>query len=207
MCRPALENVFSSGWHLHQSLIDSKSGKNLFASDGTDPLSGFGLHYVGGLLEHADVASVFATPTINGYKRYRPQTLAPDRISWGIGNRGSMIRVCGAPGDAVAHIENRDGEPAANPYLYIASQVIAGRDGVVKAKDPGPPSDTPYSTDAPGLPASLIDAVTALDENTLYRSVLGDEFINYICTIKRAEIGRFLSEVTDWEQRVYFQAF
>ncbi|MEM7424901.1 MAG: glutamine synthetase family protein [Pseudomonadota bacterium] len=207
MCRPALENVFSSGWHLHQSLVDTASGANLFASDGTAPLSEPGLHYVGGLLAHADAASAFTTPTINGYKRYRPQTLAPDRISWGIDNRGSMIRVCGAPGNQTSHIENRAGEPAANPYLYAVSQLVAGRSGIETRTDPGPPSDMPYSAEAPGLPASLNDAIAALDNSTLYRSALGDEFIDYFCTIKRAEISRFLSEVTDWEQREYFQAF
>ncbi len=207
MCRPALENVFSSGWHLHQSLVDSESGMNLFASDGSACLSDTGLHFMGGLLDNAAAASVFTTPTINGYKRYRPHTLAPDRISWGIDNRGSMIRVCGTPGQASSHIENRAGEPAANPYLYIASQLIAGRDGMAKTLDPGPPCDLPYSAEAPGLPASLMEAVAALDKSALYRDALGDDFVDYICTIKRAEISRFLSEVTDWEQREYFQAF
>ena len=207
MCRPALDNVFSSGWHLHQSLTEASSGGNLFASDGAAPLSPTGHHYVGGLLEHAAAASVFTTPTINGYKRYRPQTLAPDRISWGLDNRGSMIRVCGLPGDASTHIENRAGEPAANPYLYAASQLATGLDGLAKQTDPGPPSDTPYSGDATRLPASLIEAVAELEDSRLFRSAFGDELVDYICTIKKAEIGRFLSEVTDWEQREYVQTF
>lgn len=207
MCRPALPNVFSSGWHLHQSITDPSTGANLFASDGSAPLSETGNHYVGGLLEHASAGSVFTTPTINGYKRYRPHTLAPDRISWGLDNRGSMIRVCGQPGDPTTHIENRAGEPAANPYLYAASQLAAGLDGLSKGTDPGAPSDTPYHADAPRLPVSLMDAVTALEASELYRSAFGQDFVDYICTIKKAEISRFLSEVTDWEQREYFQSF
>ena len=117
MCRPALENIFSSGWHLHQSVVDAKSGENLFAGTNGEVLSEMGRHFTGGLLAHAPASSVFTTPTLNGYKRYQPHTLAPDRISWGCDNRGSMIRVCGQPGDASSHIENRAGEPAANPYL------------------------------------------------------------------------------------------
>ncbi len=207
MCRPALENIFSSGWHLHQSVVDAKSGKNLFAGTEGGILSEMGRHFTGGLLAHAPAASVFTTPTLNGYKRYQPHTLAPDRISWGCDNRGSMIRVCGQPGDASSHIENRAGEPAANPYLYLASQVLAGMDGVNSKRDPGPPCDEPYSADAEKLPGSLMAAVTELKNSSFYRSTLGDEFVDYLTTIKQAECDRFLSQVTDWEQREYFQAF
>lgn len=80
MCRPGLPNMFSSGWHLHQSLIEKRSGKNAFVSnDGKNALSQLGMHYLAGLLAHARAAAAFTTPTINGYKRYRAYSLAPDR--------------------------------------------------------------------------------------------------------------------------------
>ncbi|MEM1200784.1 MAG: glutamine synthetase, partial [Pseudomonadota bacterium] len=145
--------------------------------------------------------------TINGYKRYQPHTLAPDRISWGRDNRGSMIRFCGQPGDAACHIENRAGEPAANPYLYLTSQILSGMDGAKQKTDPGPPSDEPYSVEADKLPGSLMEAVAALKNSSFYRSSLDDEFVDYLTTIKQAECERFLSRVTDWEQREYFQTF
>src|SRR4029079_6289978 len=69
MCRPKLPNVMSSGWHLHQSLVRNK--KNAFAGE-KDDLSDAGKQWLAGLLEHARGASAFSTPTINGYKRYRP---------------------------------------------------------------------------------------------------------------------------------------
>lgn len=207
MCRPALENIFSSGWHLHQSVVDAKTGKNLFAGAEGEVLSEIGRHFVGGVLAHAPASSAFTTPTLNGYKRYQPHTLAPDRISWGYDNRGSMIRVCGQPGDASSHIENRAGEPAANPYLYLASQILSGMDGVATQRDPGPPSDEPYSADAEKLPGSLMAAVTELKNSSFYRDSLGDEFVDYLVTLKQAECDRFLSQVTDWEQREYFQTF
>ena len=81
---------------------------------------------------------MFTTPTINGYKRYRPYSLAPDRAIWGRDNRGVMLRVLGGPGDAATRIENRIGEPAANPYLYLASQILSGLDGLDRKLDPGP---------------------------------------------------------------------
>src|SRR2546430_5111759 len=76
MCRPKLPNVMSSGWHLHQSL--RKNGINAFVSDKED-LSEVGKAYLAGLLAHARASSALSTPTINGYKRYRPYSLAPDR--------------------------------------------------------------------------------------------------------------------------------
>ncbi|MEQ8662046.1 MAG: glutamine synthetase, partial [Gammaproteobacteria bacterium] len=66
MTRPALPNFFSSGWHLHMSLVDAATQRNLFA-DEHEPLSALGQQFVAGLLEHAAAGSIFATPTINGY--------------------------------------------------------------------------------------------------------------------------------------------
>jgi glutamine synthetase len=208
MCRPGLPNLFSSGWHLHQSLRDRTSGRNAFTpSREAEALTPLGRHFVGGLLAHARAASVFTTPTINGYKRYKPYTLAPDRVTWGRDNKGAMIRVVGGPDDPGTRLENRVGEPAANPYLYMASQIITGMDGVEKGRDPGEPTDEPYAARATPLPQSLTEALAALREDTLFREKMGDTFIDYIITLKEFEINRFLSEVTDWEHREYFEMF
>ena len=210
MCRPKLPNVFASGWHLHQSIVSRASGENLFMANETakevgEPLSAFGRAYLAGLLDHARASTVFTTPTINGYKRYRSYSLAPDRAIWGRDNRGVMIRVLGGAGDAATRLENRIGEPAANPYLYMASQILSGLDGVDRKLDPGPSADTPYETKAPLLPKSLRDAVSALKDDPFFREKLGAEFVDYYTHIKNAEIDRFLSEVTDWEHREYFE--
>jgi glutamine synthetase len=208
MCRPKLPNVFASGWHLHQSLVSRANGENAFmAKDGGAPLSAFGRHYLAGLLKHARASAVFTTPTINGYKRYRTYSLAPDRAIWGRDNRGVMIRVLGAANDTATRLENRIGEPAANPYLYMASQILSGLDGVDRALDPGPSADTPYETQAPLLPKTLREAVTALKDDAFFRDALGAEFVDYYVHIKNAEIERFQAEVSDWEQREYFEMF
>ncbi|RZI38195.1 glutamine synthetase, partial [Herbaspirillum sp. HC18] len=112
MCRPKLPNVFASGWHLHQSLVSRSTGENAFMAKDNSVLSPFGKHYLAGLIEHARASTVFTTPTINGYKRYRSYSLAPDRAIWGRDNRGVMIRVLGGPGEAATRLENRIGEPA-----------------------------------------------------------------------------------------------
>jgi glutamine synthetase len=208
MCRPRIPNVMSSGWHLHQSLVDRKSGANVFmASRQGELLSNAGRHFLGGLLAHARASSVFTTPTHNGYKRFRSHSLAPDRVAWGHDNRGVMVRVLGGAGDTATRLENRVGEPAANPYLYMASQVLAGLDGMERGLDPGPSADAPYDMKAQFLPKSLGEAVAVLRADTFFREKLGSDFVDYLLTIKDAEIARFLAEVTDWEHREYFEAF
>ena len=206
MCRPHIPNTLSSGWHLHQSLIDTKSRANAFAAP-DDILSTLGRTFLAGLLTHARAAAAFTTPTLNGYKRYRPYALAPDRAIWAHDNRGVMVRVLGAPGDASSHLENRVGEPAANPYLYMAAQIVAGLDGMARKLDPGPSADTPYETAAEPLPKSLGQALDALRASACFREAFGDPFVDYYLAIKDAEIARFESEVTDWEQREYFDLF
>jgi glutamine synthetase len=208
MCRPKLPNVFASGWHLHQSLVSRADGRNAFmATDGNESLSPLARNYLAGLLAHARAATVFTTPTINGYKRYRSYSLAPDRAIWGRDNRGVMIRVLGATNDPATRLENRVGEPAANPYLYMASQIFSGLDGVDRKLDPPLSADTPYETKADLLPKSLREAVYALDDDPFFREQLGAAFVDYYVTIKNAEIERFQAEVSDWEQREYFEMF
>jgi glutamine synthetase len=207
MARPKLANVLSSGWHLHQSLRDRGSGANAFTSHDREPLSRAGRGFLAGLLAHARAAAAFTTPTINGYKRYRSYSLAPDRAIWGRDNRGVMIRVLGGPGDAAARLENRVGEPAANPYLYMASQIVTGLDGMARMLDPGPSADAPYETRAELLPKTLEEALAALRADACLTEGFGKTFIDYYLRIKEAELARYHFEVTEWEQREYFELF
>jgi glutamine synthetase len=208
MCRPKLPNIFASGWHLHQSIARRGNGENVFmAKDGGELLSDFGKAYLAGLLQHARASTVFSTPTINGYKRYRSYSLAPDRAIWGRDNRGVMIRVLGGATDPATRLENRIGEPAANPYLYMASQILAGLDGIDCKLAPPASADTPYETKAELLPKSLREAVFALQADPFFRAALGAEFVDYYVHIKNAEIERFEAEVSDWEHREYFEMF
>jgi glutamine synthetase len=177
-----------------------------------------GRAFVGGLIKHAAPCTAFATPTVNGYRRFRPNSLAPDRATWCRDHRGVLIRVLGGQGDAATRLENRIGEPSANPYLYILSQIIAGLDGVERSLDPGPQDDEPYNAQRPTLPASLPAALDALERDVLFRTQLGDVFVDYFVKLKRNEAGRFAQwledtgtaagdEPTEWEQNEYFDFF
>jgi glutamine synthetase len=208
MSRPLLPNVTSSGWHLHESLQDLNTGGNVFTSPDDQVLSEVGRQFAAGLLEHAIPMTVFSTPTINGYKRFRPYSFAPTNVSWAFENRGAMLRVQGQPGDPGAHLENRLGEPAANPYLYMAANIAAGLDGIRHRTMPPPLVESdPYLSPAPRLPTSLWEAVDALDQDTFFRAAFGPEIVDYLIMMKRAEVTRFLSMVTDWEQNEYFEFF
>lgn len=207
MCRPKIPNGAASGWHMHQSLT-GRDGANLFmpTAPGED-LSPIGRHYLAGLLAHARGAAALAAPTINAYRRYRAYSLAPDRAVWGRDNRGAMVRMIGGFGDAATRLENRSGEPAANPYLFLASQVLSGLDGIARRLEPGPAADVPYETEAPALPRSLREAIEALMEDEVLVEGLGAGFASYYHRIKDAEIRRFEAEVTEWEHREYFDLF
>jgi glutamine synthetase len=117
-----------------------------------------------------------------------------------------MLRVMGGPGDPATRIENRIGEPGANPYLYFASQIHAGLDGMQRKLALPAASQNPYDDKdkAPALPRSLAEAVGHLKASQAMRGALGSAFVDYYCRIKEAEIARFNLEVSEWEHREYF---
>ncbi|MFP6749110.1 MAG: glutamine synthetase, partial [Alphaproteobacteria bacterium] len=196
----------ASGWHLHQSLVDGDGG-NLFMPEGEAPISKLGGHWIAGLLQHAAASCLFSTPTVNGYKRYRPFALAPDRIQWGRDNKGAMIRALAREGYQDSRIENRVGEPAANPYLYFTSQILSGLDGIERQLPVPDPVERPYDNDAVALPKSLLEAIEALEQSSFYRASLGGPYVDYLTRIKRAEWDRYLAAVSEWEEREYFSLF
>src|ERR1700761_9277920 len=155
MCRHKFATVFASGWHVDQSLVSRADGTNAFmATDGNETLSPLARNYLAGLLAHARASTVFTTPTINGYKRYRSYSLAPDRAIWGRDNRGVMIRVLGGANDAATRLANRGVEPR-------------------------PAADTPYEAQATKLPKSRGEAVAALKDDPFFRDAFGAAFVDY----------------------------
>ena len=204
MCRPNLENAAASGWHLHQSVCDLSSGANLMIPDDAGQISDTASAWIAGLLEHAAESCLLTTPTINGYKRYQPHQLAPDRIQWGRDNRGAMVRGLMNPGDPASRIENRVAETTANPYYYFASQILCGLHGIERGLRAPDPVETPYDADVPQLPDSLLTAIELFEGSDFYRAALGDVFVDYLARIRRAEWFRYHKAVSEWEQAEYF---
>jgi glutamine synthetase len=219
MCRPPFPEIISSGWHLHQSLVDKASGRNAFmreapasgstAQDANQTLSDVGTHYLAGLLDHARATAVFCTPTVNGFGRFRPNALAPQSVLWGRDNRGAMLRLVGTCGDAGTRIENRVGEPTANPYLYFASQIHAGLDGIERRLQPPPATESPYGDAAERVPTSLTEALDALRADEAITQAFGEDFVDYFVRLKQSEAARHeqAEDKTEFQRREYFSRF
>lgn len=219
VCRPPFPNAMASGWHLHQSLVDIARGENAFstaqpasgstAHDAGQTLSTAGTHWLAGLLAHARGSAVFCAPTINAYARFAGATMAPQAVTWGRDNRGAMLRVLGHCASAATRIENRIGEPCANPYLYMAAQIHAGLDGLSRRLVPPRATTSPYGDGALRLPVSLGEALTALREDEALVRAFTPEVVDWLVRIKQSELARHdaATDSAAWQAREYFSRF
>jgi glutamine synthetase len=180
-------------------------GTNAFA-DPSAPygLSATGRHAIAGVLAHAPALAALANPTINSYKRFGPDTLAPWLIDWGLDNRSTMVRIPPERGSG-SRLELRLGDASANPYLLIAGTIAAALLGVLAGEEPPAPLEG-YGYDttrSPVLPMSLPAALDALEADTALTEVLGKDFTTSYLAYKRDEVARFQRHVTDWEFTEY----
>jgi glutamine synthetase len=195
-----------SGTHLHVSL--NRDERNAFDAPGEgDGVSAELRAFTAGVLLHAAGLMAFLNPTINAYRRIQPDSLAPTHANWGWDNRTTFIRVPRQRGDAT-RIEIRVGDGAANPYLAIAAVLAAGAHGVREGLTPPPPVDgDAYRADreliGPALPASLDAALEALADDTVLQRALGAQIVETFLAVKRSEIERHRTWVSDWEIAEY----
>jgi glutamine synthetase len=217
MSLPRIDGFDPSGWHLHQSIMDSRSGRNVFSVSGnTDGISTVGRRYVEGLLARARDYCLLSVPTVNGYRRLRPDfSLSPTRIGASFEDRSVMVRVLGGGGSST-HVENRLGEPAANPYLTIASQLSAGLEGMASASGAMPSASGAMPSAVATVPQSLAEALDAFRDGGA-AELLGKPLALCLAKLKESEVARFEAwrarheppeaEVTEWEQREYFETY
>lgn len=199
-----------SGLHCHLQLW--KGSKNLFGNpDGT--LTDTGLHFVAGLMHHAQAITAFANPSINSFKRLVPGFEAPVHISWGYLNRSALIRIPLFTKTENAAVEFRSPDPLANPYLLFTVLLSAGLDGIEqKSKVPDPIVEDVYHLPPKRLsqlkirqlPDSLRGALQALQEDEVIRGALGFEFCDLYQKIREKEWYQYThSIVTDAEWEWY----
>ena len=193
-----------SGFHLHFSTLDG-DGRPLFDDPGgEDGLSAVARHAIAGVLAHAPALAALLNPTVNSYKRFGADTLAPWLIDWGLDNRSAMIRIPPERGRA-ARVEVRLGDASANPYLAVAALLGAAYLGI-RDKLETPPKLEGYGYDptkADRLPGDLGAAIGALEADHALRELLGAPFVGAFVAYKRNELERFSRWVTDWEFREY----
>lgn len=195
-----------SGTHLHISL--NRDDRNGFdAPDGDHGTSVELGAFIAGVLEHAAALMAFLNPTVNAYRRIQPDSLAPTHANWGWDNRATFIRIPPERGGAT-RVEIRVGDGAANPYLAIAAVLLAGAAGIQQGlTPPAPVSGDAYRADpaviGPALPHSLEHALDALAHDALLTEGLGEAIVSTFTAMKRFELERYRSWVSDWDIAEY----
>ncbi|WP_060903489.1 glutamine synthetase family protein [Streptomyces europaeiscabiei] len=203
MAKP-FNDAGGSGFHLHVSCDDERGHNTFDDPSGRYGLSETGRHAIAGVLAHAPALAALANPTVNSYKRFGPDTLAPWLIDWGLDNRSAMVRIPPERGSG-ARLELRLGDASANPYLLIAGTLAAALLGVRAGEEPPAPLEG-YGYDtarAAVLPMSLPAALDLLEADTALTEILGKDFTTSYLTYKRDEVERFQRHVTDWEFTEY----
>lgn len=193
-----------SGFHLHFSALTDDGAAAFDDPLGAHGLSDTGRSAIAGVLQHAPAIAALCNPTINSYKRFGPDTLAPWLIDWGLDNRSAMVRIPPERGMA-SRLELRLGDATANPYLAIAATLAAAYLGIKSKAELGSPLEG-YGYDetkAPRLPSSLGASLDALEADQELTEILGLTFVNSFVAYKRNELERFSRWVTDWESREY----
>jgi len=203
MAKP-FNDAGGSGFHLHFSTWNEDEAALFDDPDDEFGLSKTARAAIAGVLAHAPALAAVANPTVNSYKRFGPDTLAPWLIDWGLDNRSAMVRIPPERGRA-ARLELRLGDATANPYLIIAGLLTAAYLGIRDGLDaPAPLVGYGYDpSKAARLPGDLGSALDALEADSDFAEVLGPDFVATFLDYKRNEIQRFAQWVTDWEFREY----
>lgn len=195
--------------HFHISLWDRETNKNVFL----DPEDEMGLSstaksFIEGILTHARALMPTIDPTPNCYRRLKPNTFAPSKVSWGIEDRSSMVRVK-ATHDDRTHLEVRAASGLSNPYLAAAGVLAAGLLGVKKQLSLRSTGDCPGedNPDFPWLPQNLSEALDSLATDSEMKELLGAEFVRVFDRVKRFELDRFDRHISDWEINEYLEVY
>lgn len=204
--------TYGCGMHVHLNLKDSAKGVNLFYDKNKDYfLSDIARHFIAGLLKHARGLAGITNPSVNSYKRLVPGWEAPVYISWGFGNRSSLLRIPEGNPKAM-RIETRNPDSSCNPYLAYAAILAAGLDGFRnKIEPPAFINDniyalTPNEKFAKGigdLPGDLKEALEAFEADEVLCEAFGDTFVKKFLDIKRKDVKEFATTVHSWELEKY----
>ena len=203
------KNLAGSCSHLHLSLFDLATGKNLFldASD-KDGMSALMKSFTQGILDHAPAAQAIWNPTPNCYRRIRPHTFAPSNVSWGVEDRSASVRIK-ASKDKRQHLEVRIPSALSNPYLTAAATLAAGLLGVKAGSKLAPERAGLKEADAsfPKLPTEMHEALAALAADTALVEAIGPEFVRVFTTVKNAELSRMREDIPAVETNEYFELY
>ncbi|MEN0087981.1 MAG: glutamine synthetase family protein [Pseudomonadota bacterium] len=197
MAKP-IQNQPGSAMHIHQSVLDRATGRNIFTdADGQD--TALFRTFIGGLQLYMPAAISLVAPYVNSYRRLIQSASAPVNMAWGVDNRTAGLRVPVSDPDA-RRVENRVPSSDANPYLAIAASLACGYLGMTQEIMANSPTEETVNEDDISLPRGLLEAVTGLEACEPLKQVLGTRFVNTYAAIKRLEYETFMQVISPWER-------
>jgi len=197
MAKPMADEP-GSAMHIHQSVVDAKTGRNIFSSADGSPAKHF-YHYIGGLQKYLPASMALLAPYVNSYRRIVRHTAAPINLQWGQDNRTVGIRVPHSDAQS-RRLENRVVGADANPYVALAVTLACGFLGMVEEIEPGPEQKGSAYNDDYQLPRSLSEALRDLHETPALHDVLGENFIVVYSAVKALEYAEFMKVISPWER-------
>ncbi|WP_371054756.1 glutamine synthetase family protein [Rhodosalinus sp. K401] len=197
MAKP-IEDEPGSAMHIHHSVIDAGTGRNLFAGPQGGETDAF-FNFLGGLQKHLPSAIAIFAPYVNSYRRYVKDHAAPINLEWGRDNRTTGLRIPISEPQA-RRVENRLAGMDCNPYLGIAASLAAGYIGLVNEDWPSKQFRGDAYEGEGDIPRVLGDALDLFDEAEALREVLGPEFCRVYSVVKRTEYEEFLQVISPWER-------
>jgi glutamine synthetase len=187
-----------SAMHIHQSIVDAKTGSNIFSDDEGKATPLFEA-YIAGLQKYLPSSMSLFAPNVNSYRRITRYNMAPINVQWGLDNRTAGLRVPFSEPQA-RRIENRLGGADANPYLAIAASLACGYLGMIEGLKPTEPItgsayELPFS-----LPMTLADALAMLRGCKPLVEVFGERFVAAYGAVKENEYETFSRVISSWER-------
>jgi glutamine synthetase len=192
------ENEPGSSMHIHQSVLDAKTGKNVFA-DRNGKHSKLFLNHIGGLQRYMAAALALCAPNVNSYRRLVPDSDAPTNVHWAIDNRTVSLRVPSSDPSNL-RIENRVPGADANPYLAFAASLACGYLGMVERIKPSDPVEGSAYRYAHTLPISLDEALDKLNYTKSLKQALGEKFAVAYRDVKFEEMQHYRRVISSWER-------
>ncbi len=200
MAKP-LAHTPGSSMHIHQSLVDIASGRNVFSDEQGRATDTFH-HFIGGLQACLADFTVLFAPNVNSYQRLCHPYASPNNACWSHDNRAAGLRIP-ASSPVARRVENRLPGADANPYLAIAASLAAGLHGIEQQIAPTPAIQGEFEVpEHLSLPCTLHAALQRLKHSALAHELFGSEFIEGYIATKTLELSDFLDEITPWERRV-----
>ena len=192
------ENEPGSSMHIHQSVLNLKTGKNVFAGKDGKPSKLF-LNHIGGLQRYLAAALPLFAPNVNSYRRLVPESDAPTNVHWAIDNRTVSLRVPSSD-SANLRVENRVPGADSNPYLAFAASLACGYLGMTERIKPTDPVQGSAYRYAHTLPISLDDALDKLNYTKPLKLALGEKFVEAYNDVKLQEMQHYRKVISSWER-------